>query len=451
MLSSGTAERRCSADTVFFRFGVRQKVLLILSLVLLVTLTVSGWLSLDRQKDAFFDDIRQRGDDISGYVAKSVAYSVVGYDYHTIQLLLDEITGSGDVAWARVSKSDGKIMGESGVRLADERMRNFIQPIVLDGQEIGTLELGLSMEGALSKLETHKYDMLTREALIILVIVIGEFIALSFIIIQPVRKIIAAFANLTPDKQDQWPEIRICARDEFGQMADHFNVMSRRLNEVHHQLKGKIELADQELVRKNRQLLKQSNELRRMNSELRGLSITDELTGLYNRRHFDEYIRKEVAMARRYNQPLSLLLMDLDFFKKINDGYGHLFGDTVLRTVAGRLRDTVRSSDVLCRVGGEEFAVLCVYTGADNALQLAEKLRRVIENTTLRLGDETLTLTVSIGVATYRAADGDVDSEAIYKSVDEALYWSKSHGRNRVTHARDIGDGERRESEERTS
>jgi diguanylate cyclase (GGDEF)-like protein len=423
------------AKSGFLRFGIRQKVLLVLFSVLLLTLSISGWLMIDAQKTEFLNGIDQRGDDISRYMAKSLAFSVVGHDYHTIQLLLDEITAAGDVAYARVNRADGKLMYETGNRLENDQVRSFRQPIVLDEQVIGSLELELSTASTLARLEEQKFDLMRREGLIILIIVIGEFIALSYIIIQPVKKITESFSRMMMGLQgEEVPQIHIDSRDEFGQMADQFNLMGQRLNDAHRKLKHEIEIADQQLVKKNRQLVRQSNELRRMNRELRGLTITDELTGLYNRRHFDEYLGKEIALVKRYNQPTSLLLIDLDFFKNVNDSFGHVFGDSVLRTIAGQLRQFVRSSDVLCRVGGEEFAVLCTHTSAENAIQLAESLRRAISSNVIKVGEQELKITISIGVATLPHAQLEADSKSMYACADRALYYSKQHGRDRVTH-----------------
>lgn len=162
---------------------------------------------------------------------------------------------------------------------------------------------------------------------------------------------------------------------------------------------------------------------------------TDPLMDIYNRRYIDRKLEDEVARANRYRTPLSLLLLDIDHFKRVNDTYGHDLGDHVLRRIGDYLKRSVRRSDVLGRFGGEELLLILPQTGPHKSLQLAEKLRRGIEMTELLSPHETpdgaaLHCTVSIGVTSY---DVRRDTpQRLLKAVDEALYRAKAEGRNRV-------------------
>jgi two-component system, cell cycle response regulator len=171
--------------------------------------------------------------------------------------------------------------------------------------------------------------------------------------------------------------------------------------------------------------LKKSNEL------LTELSNTDPLTGLSNRRHFTEALAREFPRSVRKNEPLSLVMADLDHFKKINDTFGHQEGDTVLTAVAAFIRDLVRSYDVAARYGGEEFAVVLPDTGATQARQFAERLRKGIEEIAFPGRLQSLTVTISIGVATFPTPRIDC-VDTLVRSADDALYRAKRNGRNRV-------------------
>ncbi len=160
--------------------------------------------------------------------------------------------------------------------------------------------------------------------------------------------------------------------------------------------------------------------------ELERLSITDKLTNVFNRRKLDEELNKEFERAKRYNQSLSIMLMDIDFFKKVNDTYGHQTGDNVLQTVANLLKENIRKSDTLGRYGGEEFMIVCPQSHKEEVFLLAEKLRKRVESFVF---DEVQTLTISIGVAMN---DGDKLAQDIVKKADEALYQAKQEGRNKV-------------------
>jgi diguanylate cyclase (GGDEF)-like protein len=155
--------------------------------------------------------------------------------------------------------------------------------------------------------------------------------------------------------------------------------------------------------------------------------------GNRNRRHFDELARAEWARFQRYGRPLSLLLLDIDKFKSINDRFGHDAGDLVLKAVAHICQTTKRQSDVAARTGGEEFALLLPETDEATAVVAAERLRKAIQIHTRALPGENLKVTVSIGVA--GAALGMPVFEAMLKRADEALYEAKRSGRNRVVRA----------------
>lgn len=170
-------------------------------------------------------------------------------------------------------------------------------------------------------------------------------------------------------------------------------------------------------------------QLESMNSKLRSLSVTDGLTQLHNRRYFQQALSEEHERSRRYEMPLSLLLLDVDHFKKFNDTFGHLAGDAVLCKVAQILRENARASDVVARFGGEEFAVLLPVTDHAGAMMLAERYRAAIENGTWN----SRPVTVSVGVSTTIGSQLDV--AGLIRVADDALYLSKQNGRNCVTSA----------------
>lgn len=175
-----------------------------------------------------------------------------------------------------------------------------------------------------------------------------------------------------------------------------------------------------------------TRDLESLNDQLRELSSTDALTGLKNRGYFDRAFSSAVVKAYRFGQPLSLLLLDVDHFKKFNDTYGHLVGDDCLQMVAGCIRQYVtRPQDLAARYGGEEFVVLLPDTPQEGAVLVAEKIRREIESTGFRISDEVLHLTVSIGVCSVCPDKADA-TKAIFRWADEALYEAKSRGRNQV-------------------
>lgn len=424
----------------FFRFGVRQKVLLVLLTVLLSALTISGWMSLEKEKQDMLQEINQRGTDISRFVSKSLSFSVVGYDYHTVQLLLDEITFSEDVGYAKVTSKKGNVMAESGsmTNLDSGNLVLFDQAITLVDDYVGQLTLGLSTAKTINRLESQKYSLVTREAFIILLIALGEFIALSYIIIRPVSIITESLEHNVDENGQITGDIPLNSTDEFGHLAGQFNQLRAQLNDANLALQSKIDVADNQLLETNKQLLIQSEELKKINEEFKQLSITDPLTGLYNRRHFEDLMNTEIAMSIRYGDTNSLLVLDIDHFKKTNDTFGHQGGDIVLKEIAQILKQSMRKTDILCRIGGEEFVAFCKRSDKETSVDIAEKLRRTVANHQFDLGTEKIYITTSIGVASYPDKTNVGNKDELFKRADIALYYCKRNGRNMTKHYSDI-------------
>jgi diguanylate cyclase (GGDEF)-like protein len=171
-------------------------------------------------------------------------------------------------------------------------------------------------------------------------------------------------------------------------------------------------------------------ELRLANFRLREMSHTDELTEVGNRRSFDLRLREEISRSSRFGHTFSLLMIDIDGFKKFNDEFGHPKGDAVLRALGTLMRSASREGDVPCRVGGEEFAFILPETGKVDGLVFAERFRRRVESSVMA-PDSLNPITVSIGLAAF-PIDGRNPDEIVW-AADEALYESKRAGRNRVT------------------
>jgi two-component system, cell cycle response regulator len=202
-------------------------------------------------------------------------------------------------------------------------------------------------------------------------------------------------------------------KDEVALLARAFNDMSTRLAASH-----------AELQESNRKVLEQA-------AQLRELSVRDALTQLYNRRHFDEQASTLFKQAMRHKRPLSLVIADIDYFKRINDQYTHAVGDAVLRQIGEILRTHMRLSDLVARYGGEEFVLALPETGGPQARALCDKLRGLIESYPWNTLHTELRVTMSMGVCSDLAAGS---ADAMLRKADVLLYRAKEAGRNRVCH-----------------
>ncbi|NPE28739.1 diguanylate cyclase [Methanococcoides sp. SA1] len=188
------------------------------------------------------------------------------------------------------------------------------------------------------------------------------------------------------------------------------------------------------ILRQQKAILEETRrELLQHKRRLEDLSITDPLTGLYNRRNLDIVLQREFVQAKRYNNDLACLMLDLDHFKRINDTYGHEFGDSVLQKFAAILTLNVRSGDSVFRYGGEEFVVVLPQTDSGGAVKTGEKIRKALADAKIlnELTGELLGVTTSVGVSALRS-HGPVASHELIGIADKALYTAKANGRNQI-------------------
>lgn len=165
---------------------------------------------------------------------------------------------------------------------------------------------------------------------------------------------------------------------------------------------------------------------KQMEKKLEHLAVTDALTNAYNRTKFDDVIKSEIGRVKRYSHPLSLIMFDIDHFKRINDTHGHIYGDYVLKTLTNIVKENMRETDYLIRWGGEEFIILSPNTDLNNAKVLSERIRKAVEEYSFEKNQK---VTVSFGVTQFRQYDIE---DTFVKRADDALYKAKEAGRNRV-------------------
>ncbi|KAB2951169.1 diguanylate cyclase [Heliorestis acidaminivorans] len=225
------------------------------------------------------------------------------------------------------------------------------------------------------------------------------------------KKIEIIFASGSNNKEDKIEAFKLGAFDYLLKPLDYDEMLMR------------LELA----LRYKRSI----DKLKRRETIIRADSLRDFLTGLYNRQYLDQKMTEELARVKRYGNTFSILLLDIDFFKQINDTHGHLIGDKILIHVAGRLQLKVRSIDTVCRFGGEEFCVIAPETDITGASHLAEKLRKILGQEPVAISKELMIpVTASFGIAEYKGVDDTIQS--LLERADRALYNAKKKGRNRV-------------------
>lgn len=215
--------------------------------------------------------------------------------------------------------------------------------------------------------------------------------------------------------------------NELSQLQEHMNNMLSAMSSDRERL-----LEDEQAKRDwlENAVAKRTEDLQILNEKLKYLATRDSLTDVLNRGSFFETAQQLLVLSQRQKSTASFILMDLDYFKRINDTYGHFIGDKVLIHFTQTLQSFLRKSDLLGRVGGEEFAIFLPDTGLDAACQLADKIRQTISNAALEVEDKTVTYTVSLGVESSEPEDQSIDE--LFKRADLKLYGAKDKGRDRV-------------------
>jgi diguanylate cyclase (GGDEF)-like protein len=276
-------------------------------------------------------------------------------------------------------------------------------------------ELGVTILAERSLAEIHSAWSELRDMFLVLVgslilIVAAVAFKMGSSIVLPLQRLIRAADRIAEGDLDV--QLTATRNDELGHLTRVFNQMADRLRRSHAEI-----MAANEATQKQNQMLET-------------LSVTDSLTGLYNRSKLDAILTDQLARYKRSQRPFSLLMLDIDHFKTLNDTYGHVAGDEILAAVAQILLQSVRSIDYAARYGGDEFIIILVETPADLARKTAERIRLQVEKMGYRVGGSEIPLTVSIGIVECQLQDDSLT--AVLTRVDSALYEAKRMGRNRA-------------------
>jgi len=283
-------------------------------------------------------------------------------------------------------------------------------------------EFGEKIYQESEQLKTEGYLIIFALSLFLLAAIFFALV-LNYSIISPVRKLTYALNEMA-----------------LGQHNIHFNHIDNK-DEI-----GTMQLAYEKLRRKLLQgdiykatVSQQQKEIKYRKSQqdhFQHLALTDALTGAVNRHHFNEVLEQEIANVNKNGNPLSIMVLDIDHFKNINDSYGHGVGDEVLVLFYQTCLEAVRSSDVVARIGGEEFVIVMPDTKLENAGKFAERLRNSIAKLEINIAEQQISVTVSIGVSQWHS-DYFINAETFVAHADKSLYQAKNSGRNKVVIAKD--------------
>ena len=336
-----------------------------------------------------------------------------------------------------------RAVGPDGYHLGVNHLDIF-QRIHLDNENIGTLYI----QSDLNEL----YHLILWFLFTIFMVVLLSM-AIAFALMSRLQKIITKplfemsdVMNAVSREKNYSVRVAIQSQDEVGILGEGFNEMLSQIQnrdtelELHREnLKDLVTQRTEELARTNIDLQKELADRKRAEDELREseqryleLSIIDDLTQLYNSRHFHAQLEKEIERSNRYEQPLTLLLLDLDKFKDFNDTYGHVEGDQVLLRLGRVIKRCLRDTDTAYRYGGEEFTIMLPMTTSEEGIVTAKRIQTEFGKEAFSpVLDQDIYMTVSIGLAQYKSKE---ELKSFVKRVDDLMYQAKKNGRNRICH-----------------
>lgn len=422
-----------------FPVGLRFKLVVLVVLGISTAFTIIGWVRVHNEEQGIIAEMQRSGRERVATMAEAVANLLIGYDYSNMEALAERLVQQPDVQHAVIRNEKGKVMvTRSTPKPSGQETLSFNAPVYFDGRMIGTVSLELSLARMESEIARTYRSVVLEQVFFGLLLGLLIYFATSQVIVKPITRISRHMQGMIESDEATTPEaIDIDSRDEIGDLARIFNELNRKVYEAQRRLQQKIDLAGTALMETNKQLQQRTLDLEKRTQDLEKvlalvekLAVTDSLTELRNRRYFDDTLATAFARSQRYHEELTLILLDVDHFKGINDTYGHAAGDLVLQRLARIFKERCREIDVAARLGEDEFAFLLFHTSREDSevfahdlLKLAHEQRFVFNGNEVRIG-------LSIGLASVR---DDIQSiEALYGAADEALYEAKRRGRNQV-------------------
>ena len=413
-------------------FGLRAKLVALVVTGIVVAFSIIGGFRIYQEKQRIATEIQRSGQERAALISEAVANLIIGYDYSNLESLAERIVKQQDVQQIVIRNREGKAMvtrNSSVLRTVDGLPLTSI--VTFSGAPIGQVELLLSLQRLEQEINAMVRSILLEQLFFGFFLGLLIYLGASQVIVEPISHFRTHMHSIISSPDEEFPKkLDISSRDEIGELARIFNDMNQRVYEIQRRLRDKISLADTELIATNEQLMTRSTELEDAFALMEKLAITDSLTLLYNRRHFDDCLAAAFSRAQRHQEPVCLILLDVDHFKHVNDSLGHAAGDYVLQELGRLIKSRIRETDTAARPGGDEFALLLYHTDKVGAKNLADDLLLLTRVHQFVFNGSNITATFSIGIALLETELNDV--KALYAAADSALYEAKRRGRNQL-------------------
>lgn len=435
-------------DSLFYhkrKISLGAKFASLVAVILVFTMTIVATITYHTENSLFLENLQSKGRVLGTFIASVSPQPILSYDFTTLNDYVREVTHKEDVIYAVILTPgsenltayldhENKFIRRSIEKLGHDKILDVIQyikmdksvipmefPIVLNARKLGMVEIGLSRQRIDSLSRRQLAKLLLANVIIILFLVTCIYIIFRRSALQPIRELIRGSDRVAGGDLEH--KVAVGASDELGTLTVSFNEMIGKLKTS----TNEKDQALTELQELNKSLEghveKRTQELKSANEELMHIALHDELTGLPNRSLIFDRLVQAIEMSKRNNEPFTIMMMDLNRFKDVNDTLGHDVGDKLLIDVGVRLKETVRHIDTVGRLGGDEFAIIFPGAGEEYAITLANKLVHIF-NEPFDHNGLSLSVGTSIGIAIY-PQHGD-DSLTLLKRADVAMYVAKN-------------------------
>ena len=424
------------------------KFVLLVAGILAITMGASAVINYRSHTQEFLQHLTAKGKLLGNFIARISPEAILSYDFVTLDDYIRDVTREPDLVYAVIVSPDHTSMtsylDEQDRYIADaiktlgtnhvmaviaqvNRKRDIIPlnfPIMFDSDKLGSVTIGLTRRH-IDQLATRELlTQLLGNSFIILFLGFCIYIVFRHNALRPIYQLIKGSERIAHGALEQ--EVPVYSSDELGTLTESFNNMIEKLKATGAE-KDQAMLALRELnTTLESRVVERTHELAALNVQLEHLALHDALTGLPNRSLLQDRLEHGISIAKRENKPLAVMMLDLDRFKEVNDTLGHHAGDQLLQEVGRRLRDLLRNSDTVGRLGGDEFLIILPGVGIENSILVAEKVKSALEAPFV-LEHTSFSIAASIGIAVY-PAHGD-DSTTLLKRADVAMYVAKQDRR----------------------